>query len=363
MVKTEYSNQEISPMPELPQNPVTIKQVAEYAGVSTATVSRVISGSGMVTKKLLKRVQNAIDQLDYHPNQAARRLRRRITKLVGVVISDIQNPYFSTLVEGIESILLENGYLLLLGNSSENLAREHQHLDIFLSEKVSGVIFISTGDDSFYYQKFRTAGIPLVAVDRKPTNLDVDLIQLDNDEASFIAVNHFVLEGHRRIGLIAGPNYLSTGSERCAGYQRALLSVGLSFDQELIQYGNFRHDGGYQSMGALLDLPDSPSAVLVSNNLMTLGALQMIQERGLNIPDEISLIGFDDMAWAPSLRPPLTVIAQPVYEMGTTAARLLLDRIDHPENPIRRITFDGRLIIRSSCLCAKKPINTINEVT
>ena len=130
--------------------------------------------------------------------------------------------------------------------------------------------------------------------------------------------------------------------------------AGLPIDDDLIQTSNFRQDGGYQSMKVLLDLSNRPTAVLVSNNLMTLGALRMIHERGLNIPDEISLIGFDDMAWAPSLRPPLTVIAQPVYEMGTTAARLLLNRIIDPKGPIRRITFEGELIIRSSCTCAQR---------
>ncbi|MGD8457449.1 MAG: LacI family DNA-binding transcriptional regulator [Anaerolineales bacterium] len=340
---------------------ITIKQVAELAGVSTATVSRVISGSGPVSKKLLNRVQKAIEQLDYHPNQTARRLRRRNTKFVGVIISDIQNPYFSTLVEGIESVLLENGYLLLLGNTSEDPEREQQHLDIFMSEHVSGVIFASTGDDISSYKKFRAAGVPLVAVDRKLTDLEVDSIQLANDEAAFKAVSHFLTEGHQRIGLISGPENLSTGSERRAGYQRAILSDGLPIDQTLIQISNFRQEGGYQSMGALLDLPKPPTAVLVANNLMTLGALQMIHERNLNIPDQVSLIGFDDMAWASSLRPPLTVLAQPVYEMGITAARLLLDRIKEAEGPFQRVIFEAKLIIRASCRCAKDQSNSLNE--
>jgi DNA-binding LacI/PurR family transcriptional regulator len=265
------------------------------------------------------------------------------------------------LVEGIESVLQENGYLLLLGNSSENLNRERQHLNTFLSEHVSGIIFTSTGDDISYYKKLRIAGIPLIAVDRKPSNLDVDLVQLANEKASFEAVNHFFMEGHRRIGLIAGPGSISTGSERCAGYQRALLSAGLPIDQELIQTSDFRQTGGYRSMGTLLDLPDPPSAVLVSNNLMTLGALQMIHERGLNIPDQISLIGFDYMAWASSLRPPLTVIAQPVYEMGITAARLLLGRIQEPEGPIQHVTFEAKLIVRASCICANDRYQTAKQ--
>lgn len=331
------------------KKPATIQDVADYAGVSTATVSRVISGSDKVSKKLIKRVQNAIKALDYHPDQTARRLRHRDNKLIGVIISDIQNPYFSTLVVGIESVLHENGYRLLLGNSSEDPLRELEHLNTFLSERVSGVIFTSTSDKSRHYEKLLSAGIPLVAVDRKPINLDVDLVDLANEEASFSAVNHFLQEGHQRIGLIAGPENLSTGRERYEGYKRALLSSGHQIDPELVLESNFRQNGGYQSMGKLLDLNDPPSAVLISNNLMTLGALQMIHERGLIIPDQISVIGFDDMAWAPSLRPSLTVIAQPVTEMGTTAARMLLDRIANPNAPTRRVTFDGKLIIRSSC--------------
>jgi LacI family transcriptional regulator len=338
-------------MRELPRKSTTVKEVAELAGVSTATVSRVISGNGTVSKKLLKRVNNAIDTLDFHPNQAARRLRHRATKIVGVIISDLQNPFFTTLVEGIESILQENGYLLLLGNSSENPDRERQHLDTFFSEHVSGLIFTATGDDISEYEKFRVAGVPLVAVDRKPSDFEVDLIHLENEKASFEAVNHFIKEGHQRIGLIAGPGSISTGSERSAGYRRALLSSGLPVDNELVQIGNFRQEGGYRSMEALLNLPDPPSAVLVSNNLMTLGALQMIHQRRLNIPDQISLIGFDDMAWASSLRPALTVIAQPVYEMGIAAARLLLARIQKPESPIQHVAFETKLIIRASCRC------------
>jgi len=332
------------------KKPATIQDVADFAGVSTATVSRVISGSDKVSKKLIKRVQNAIHELDYHPDQTARRLRHRDNKLIGVVISDIQNPYFSTLVVGIENVLHEKGYRLLLGNSSEDPEREREHLNTFLSERVSGVIFTSTGDESGQYKKLQAVGIPLVAVDRKPINLDVDLVNLANEEASFTAITHFIEEGHHRIGLIAGPENLSTGRERYEGYKRALISTGHEIHLELILESNFRQNGGYESMGKLLDLANPPSAVLISNNLMTLGALEMIHKRGLMIPDQISLIGFDDMAWAPSLRPPLTVIAQPVTEMGTTAARLLLERITNPGIPTRRVTFDGKLIVRSSCV-------------
>jgi LacI family transcriptional regulator len=334
-----------------PYRATTIREVAEKAGVSIATVSRVISGTGGVSKKLEKRVQNAIKTLDFRPNQVARRLRARSTKVIGVVINDIQNPFNHALIEGIESVLQENDFLLLLGNTSDNPQREQQKLDTFLSEDVTGLIFVSSNQDATYYNKFLEKGIALVAVDRKPTNLRVDCVQVDNEEAAYRAIQHLTEEGHRRIGLVAGPLTISTAAQRCAGYQRGLVAAGLTVDPELIQIGNFRQAGGYTAMGALLDQPNPPSAVLVSNNLMTLGALQMIHERELNIPDQIALIGFDDMPWAASLRPPLTVIAQPVYEMGAVAARLLVSRIQEPGGPIQQVTLDTRLIMRASCTC------------
>jgi LacI family transcriptional regulator len=335
--------------PTIAHQPSTMKDVAERAGVSTATVSRVISGNGGVSKKLEQQVKNSIKDLDYRPNQVARRLRRRSTRIVGVVVSDIKNPFFTTMVEGIESVLEENGYLLLLGNSNENPQRERQRINIFLSEDVSGIIFAHTGEDTPVYKKIQNTGIALVAVDRRPGDLDVDSVQVANEESAYQAANYLLEEGHRRIGLITGPANISTSFERLAGYQRGLAAAGITMDGELIQAGNFRQEGGYQAMGALLDLPHPPSAVLVLNNLMTLGALQMIHERQLDIPEQISLIGFDDMPWAASLRPPLTVIAQPVYEMGVIAARLLLGRIQAPDGPIQHVTLETRLILRASC--------------
>jgi DNA-binding LacI/PurR family transcriptional regulator len=332
------------------RKPSTIIEVAERAGVSTATVSRVISGSVAVSKALETRVKNAIEELDFRPNLMARRLRRRNTNMIGVVVSDIQNPFNTALVEGVESVL-QNDYLMLLGNTSDSPRRERQKLNIFLSEDVTGIIFACTNEDASYFTKFQEKGVSLVAVDRKPTDLNVDSVKVANEDASFRAVNHFLQEGHQRIGFVAGPAAISTARERCGGYVRGLASAGLPALSEWIQAGNFRQDGGYHAMGVLLDLPNPPTAVLVANNLMTLGALQMIHERGLSIPGEIALIGFDDMPWAASLRPPLTVVAQPVFEMGAAAARLLLARIENYNAPVQNLVFETQLIIRASCSC------------
>jgi LacI family transcriptional regulator len=335
------------------KNPITVFDVAAKARVSIATVSRVLSGEGGVSERLEKRVRDAAQLLDYHPNLAARRLRKRTTKIVGVVVSDIQNPFFTTLISGIENILQEVGYLLILGNSSESPLREQGHLETFMAELVSGVIFATTMKDVSYYQKLQLLGIPLVAIDRAPVNLNVDSVQIENANASQKAIIHFVQSGYKRIGLISGPEHISTAYERRVGYERALLAADLSLDPDLIQVSNFRQAGGYQSMQSLLDMATPPSAVLISNNLMTLGALQMIHERGLDIPGDIALIGFDDMPWASSLRPPLTVVAQPVLEMGSIAAKLLLERIQNPNKPVQHIKLEAELVIRASCGCTR----------
>jgi LacI family transcriptional regulator len=337
--------------PMLPSHP-TMKDVAAYAGVSIATVSRVIGGKGGVRPELDKRVRRAIDALGYRPNQAARRLRERKARIIGVLVTDIQIPFFASIVVGIDRILQEAGYLTLLGNTFDSLASERAHLNIFLSEGVSGVIFAAVNSqDTSNYDRLFDAGIPLVAIDRMPGELQVDTVQVANHQAAGQAVSHFVQEGHQRIALIGGPNHISTAVERQAGYEHALLTAGLSLDKALIQLGGYTLEGGYQAMRALMENPDRPSAVFITNNVMTLGALQYLNEQCLDIPDDIALIGYDDMPWAASLRPPLTVVAQPESEIGVLAARLMLERIREPQSAYKHITLDARLVLRASCTC------------
>lgn len=332
----------------------TIKDVAAQAGVSVATVSRVLSGKEGVSKELAERVQAAIQALDYHPNLAARRLRERKSRIIGVLVPDIKIPFFASIVVGIDQVLQEAGYLLLLGNTNDTLAGEQTHLHIFLSEDVSGVIFAAAdGRDTSNYLRLLDLGIPLVAIDRKPGDLAVDTVQLDNAQASQQAVNHLILEGHRRIAWIGGPPIISTSVERQNGYEQALRAAGLPVDPRLVQPGDYVHSGGYQAMQALMALPDRPSAVVIANQVMALGALQYLHEHEYQIPRDIAMIGFDDMAWASALRPPLTVVAQPEDEIGTLAAHLMLDRLSKPDSSIKHITLKARLIARASCNCGK----------
>ena len=333
---------------------VTVKDVAARAGVSTATVSRVLSGKGGVRNELEQRVRQAIEALDYRPNQAAKRLRERNTKIIGVLVPDIQIPFFASIVVGIDKILQEAGYLLLLGNTNDTLASEQLHINIFLGEGVSGIIFAAAdSSDTSVYSHLQEAGIPLVAIDRIPGDLPVDTVQLANVRAASQAVNHLLQEGHRRIALITGLNNISTSIDRQLGYELAMKSAGITPEPDLIQTGGYIQEGGYQAMQILLDRPEAerPTAILIINNVMTLGALRCIHEQGLEIPCDIAVISFDDMPWAAALRPPLTVIAQPANEIGMVAARLMLDRIQEPQSSTKHVTLEARMILRASCNC------------
>jgi len=347
-------------LPHSPQKPMqpsspTMNDVAANAGVSIATVSRVVGGKGGVRPELEQRVRRAIHELGYRPNQAARRLRERKARIIGVLVTDIQIPFFASIVVGIDRILQEAGYLALLGNTFDSPASEQTHLNNFLSEGVSGVIFAAVNSqDTANFGRLRDAGVPLVAIDRTPGDLQVDTVQVANLQAASQAVSHFIQEGHLRIALIAGPNHISTAVERQAGYEQALRLAGLPLDPALIQVGGYTLEGGYRAMRALMENPDRPTAVFIANNVMTLGALQYVNDQAVEIPADIAVIGYDDMPWAASLRPPLTVVAQPDYEIGVQAARLMLDRIREPDSSIKHITLDARLVLRASCSCGKE---------
>jgi LacI family transcriptional regulator len=329
-------------------NQPTIKQVADLAGVSTATVSRVLDDSSGVSQELIDRVRDAVRTLDYRPNRAARNLRKRVAQTVGVVISDIQNPFFTSVVRGIEKVLVEADFILLLCNSDEDPNREKIHLSTLRSEGVAGIILATARSDAESYHQLLNNRTPLVGIDRTPEQLSMDVVSVTNTRGAFSAVAHLADLGHRRIALISGPPQLSTARERLAGYEEVIKSRGLVHSDDLIQYSDYRQTGGYTAMQALLDLPEPPTAVLVANNLMTLGALQAIHERNLVIPDQIAVVGFDDMPWATSLQPPLTAVAQPTYELGIAAAQLLLDRLREPDRPFRHVVLETQLMIRAS---------------
>lgn len=327
---------------------MTIKQVAEKAGVSTATISRVLTGRGYVSPERRQIVLDAVKELNYQPNRAARNLRRRVAQIIGIVISDIQNPFFTSLIRGIEQTIEEDNFTLLLSNSDEDPRRETMQLRTLEAERVSGIIIAPCRSEAEMLRKLSAQHMPIVLIDRDLTRPKVDAVTVRNLEAASEAVLHLAEMGHRRIAWIGGPARVSTGAERHQGFLQGIEKAGLPIIQEYLQAGDYRQESGYLAMQSLLELPAPPSAVLVGNNLMTLGALQAIHQACLSIPEDMAIVGFDDMPWATSLLPPLTVVAQPTFEMGVTAARLLLGRIANPDLPMRKVILDTRLIIRAS---------------
>jgi DNA-binding LacI/PurR family transcriptional regulator len=327
----------------------TIKEVAERAGVSTATVSRVLTGKDVVSPARRKRVDRAIEELGFRPNRAARELRVGAELKIGVVLSDIQNPFFTSCLAGIESVLQSSEYVLILGNSNEDPRIEKMHLNSLISDGIGGIIVALTSSYDECYQYLADTDIPIVAIDRECKDLPIDSVLLDNVSASRQATECLVKLGHRRIGYIGGPLHISTSQDRLKGYRDVLTALDIPIEDDLIVNGQYRQEGGRLAMEELLNLVEPPTALLIANNLMTLGALETIYQHDIKIPEDLALVAFDDTPWNIALKTPLTVIAQPTYQLGELATKLLLERIKNPDQPKQKKLLKGELIIRDSC--------------
>ncbi len=325
----------------------TIYDVARRAGVSAATVSRVLNGHPTVDPALAARVQTAAEELAYRPNAVARNLRRATTTLWAVIISDIDNPFFTSLVRGVEDVAQPAGYSVVLCNSDEDPAKEARYVAAVLAEKIAGVIISPTRQPENTKQLLQ-AGTPIVTIDRVVPGASADAVLVDNERGAAEATAHLIEAGWQRIACITGPAELSTASQRLRGYQRALRAAGRSYDPEFVRYADFRELGGYAAMGSLLDGPVLPDAVFVANNMMTMGALECLTDRGLQVPEDLAVVGFDDLPWAHLVRPRLSTVAQPTYELGRTAASLLLDRIATPARPPSSVVLSTELHVRQS---------------
>ncbi len=327
-----------------------IKDVAKKAGVSPATVSRVINDKPYVADAVRDRVLDAIRELQYHPNRVAQRLRAAKSHLVGVLLSDIRNPFYTMALEGIEQILSEQGLSVLICNSATRPERENDFITLLLAEEVAGIIISPTREQSDALAKAVKSGVPVVVIDRRMTRPVTDVVLADNQYGARLAVQHFVEQGHRRIAILGGPQYLTSGRERYQGYLQALGEAGLPLDESLIRFGDYQMESGYNLTRDLIAKAELPFALFVANNLMTIGALNAIHEAGLNIPNDIAVIGFDDLPWAVSLTPALTTVQQPALQIGIHAAELLINRMAFPSRPARTVVLNTELIVRASAL-------------
>lgn len=325
---------------------VKIRDVAVLAGVSTATVSRVLNGKSTVDPVLVARVVEAADRLKYRPNALARSLRRRKTSIWALIISDIEHPFFTALARGVEDVAQESGYSVILCNADEDATKEALYLEVAEQEQVAGVI-LSPNSAASQINRLKAADIPLVTVDRELGN-DVDSVLVDTETGAAHATFHLLDQGWVRPACITGPPDATTAVERRRGYERAMAERGRATDATAVHEA-YRAEGGRRATARLLTLSPPPDSLLVSNSNLALGVLAELSARGLRAGDDIGLVTFDDAPWTPFTDPPMTVVAQPAYDVGAAAARLLVERIaGHGSAESRRIVLNTTLISRES---------------
>ncbi len=308
----------------------TIKEIAKRARVSIGTVSNVINGSAAVSLRRRERVLAAIRELDYHPNHVARSLKLKQTRMLGMVISDITNPFFPQLVRGAEDAALKHGYLLITFNTDDKIDREKQVLAVLRARRVDGVLLVvapSSGNETHIRDAIK-AGLPTVCLDRLPTGVNVDSVSVDNAGGTRTCIEHLLNMGHRKVAIITGPSTLQTARARLQGYLEALKKAKISPKVELIREGDFHVESGYNLGRELLASGERPTAVFVSNNTMALGVLRAMEDLGLTCPEDVAIAMFDDFPMAETFRPRLTAVAQPAYSIGYRGAELLIQRIE-----------------------------------
>ncbi len=328
----------------------SMSDVARRAGVSIATVSRVLNNNGKVRESTRILILKAIKELKYQPSRVAKRLRSKSVSgnLLGVLIPDIKNPFYVEVLEGIEEVAYRNNYALIMCNFGQDDQKERLYLEILQSEGIDGLIAAPAHENDLQLKKMVKEGLPVVCVDRGLKDTDVDVVLVDNVRGAFQAVEHLILAGYRRIAYISGLSTIPSSLLRERGYREALAKYGVPCDPVLVRRGDSKHQSGIQLCGELLDLPDPPDALFAGNNLITLGALEEIHRRGLKIPKDIAIVGFDDMYWSSSLNPPLTAVRQPAGEIGRRAGELLIQRINDPQRTSVQMMLNAELIRRKS---------------
>ena len=330
----------------------TLRDVAEKAGVSIAVVSRVLGNYGSVSSETRRKVLKEAKSIGYQPDIIARSMKTHRTHSLGVIISDITTFFFTSVVRGIEDVTSQNSYNVTLCNSDEDADKENSYLRELYQRKIDGLIISPTGENNNYLKKLIRAGLSVVLVDRRVSELQTTEVAVDNETGAWEAVKHLINLGHRRIGIVNGLSGIRTSEERFSGYKRALAEQGIPFDPGLVKYGDFRMDKGRQVAQEFLNMIDRPTAMFVANEPMTTGALLALGENKTKIPEEMAILGFDDPVWAPLLNPPLTTVRQPSYSIGTIAAQVLLQKIrkvGRGRSLHEEIVLKPKLMVRESC--------------
>jgi DNA-binding LacI/PurR family transcriptional regulator len=336
----------------------TIRQIARELGVSISTVSAVLNKRGYVSASMRTRIEKALREADYQPDEIARSLRRRETRTIGLIVPDLGNRFYAHLIRGAEDYFSSAGYRLIVAESREDWQRQKDYLLLFCAKTTDGVILVPSfaTDEQIDSIPGLMRGTPLVYVDRSPLQVRLDSVLVDNARAAYEATEHLLKLGHRRVSIITEPLNLLNAADRLRGYKRALRMQRISADPKLIWPGDNREDSGYWGALELFKLAPRPTAVLVCNNRMTLGALAAVRDLRLSCPQEVSLIGFDDFDCAALVDPPLTMVRQPAAELGAAAAKTLLKRMSDPRRDhFEHVILPTQLVVRESTAPLHRP--------
>lgn len=328
--------------------PTTISVVARAARVSASTVSRVLNGTATVHPAKRRRVLLAVRRLRYEPNDLARSLRRRRSHTIALVVPDITNPFFAEIAKGVEDTCQRVGYSVFLCNSGNDVRKEQHYLEVLRARQVDGLVLVPAGQHSAIKDAWVNRGLPVVLMDRTVNRLDVDAVVSDNEFGMGLLVEHLVTLGHRKIGFIGGPKGLSTAELRLRGFLIGMKRAGLAPERHLVVRGKFTVDTGRRAAQRLLAGKNRPTAIIASSDVMALGAIRAMYELGHRVPDTVSLAGFDDIAAASLVQPPLTTVSQDVRQIGKRSVEMLIDRIEGRLRRPQRLVLRPRLVVRDS---------------
>lgn len=337
----------------------TIDDVAQRAGVSKSSVSRVLNGNfEYMSEEMKSKILTAIAELNYSPNSLAQSLKKKKTKVIGIILSDISNPFWAEILKGAQEEANRNGYGIMVSSSNEDPELERDNILMLKSRQVDGIIVNTIGNTNELFEEFIANKYPFVLLDRLAGDMQADTVVANNVNGAKQAIQYLIDQGHRRIGILLHPmNNKSPRIERLEGYKLALSMNGLPIDESLIKICD-QHNGGsgIQATQELLSMPDRPTAIFTTNSRLNLEVLSGVKKAGFRVPTDVSIFGYDDFPWIPLLDPPLSTVAQPVYEMGVKAVALLIHKLESKKKTKPQIVqLEPKIIIRASC---SSPVTT-----
>ena len=332
----------------------SIGEIAQKAGVAKSTVSRILSGKGQFSEKTRSKVREIAGKFNYKPNSIAKSLKSRTTKAIGLMLPDITYPFYPEVIRGVEDVAFQNGYVVILCDTNESTKKESMYFEILENRWIDGVIYTGITGNSEEGDEIQITfrrELPIVFIDREVEKHFACTVTIDNQKAAFEATRYCLELGHRKIGFVRGRterNEIRIFLQRLEGYRKALFDYGLECDDRLAVEGNLTMEGGARAARRLLASGVSFTAMFASNDLMAIGAMRQLQKEGFQIPEDVSVVGFDDIPLASLVNPPLTTVSQPKYEIGAEATKLLLRMIHEPQAPKRKIILDTKMVTRES---------------